>query len=105
MEHTITYSYIHCTLEELSHDINFDEILFNKKLSKVFETSIRIERLAVIVSKENTRYKVHIEVESPDVDVDIVKKESHEPATAVYESIDRLIHIIHEEKDKLRTRK
>lgn len=56
----ITYTYQDCNKEDFSNDVSFSEDNFSEKLSKVFELSLGVERVEVVVEKDNSKMTVKV---------------------------------------------
>jgi hypothetical protein len=100
MEPNIVYTYKDCKREDFRSDVHFNEDLFSKKLTKVFETSIRMDRVEVIITKNDNRTLVRLDLLSPDLSQGTIQKEGFESAKAVFDAIDSAVHLVHDAKEK-----
>lgn len=100
MEPNIVYTYKDCERADFRGDVQFNEDLFSKKLAKVFETSIRVDRVEVVVTKNAARTLIRIDILSPDLPKGTILKEGFESAKTVNEAIDNAVQLVHSAKEK-----
>lgn len=100
MEPNITYTYKDCVRHDFEADVQFREELFSARLEKVFATSVRVQRVDVVITKNDSRTHVRIDLISPDVVPGVVQEEGFEPVKVVNGVIDTAIQLVHAAKDK-----
>jgi hypothetical protein len=98
--HNITYTYKDCKSEDFSSDESFSEVEFSKRLAPAFETSINLQRVSVVFTKnKGHQFVVHIDGIINGKSHDVVL-EGYEASETVRAAIKQFIHVLRDMKEK-----
>ena len=98
--HNITYTYKDCKSEDFTSDESFSEIEFSDRLAPAFETSIQLERIAVVFTKnKGHQFMVHIDGVINGKSHDVVL-EGYEASETVRAAIKQFIQVLRSMKEK-----
>lgn len=65
----ITYTYRHCEKTDFENEVSFNETVFSKKLSELFELDAQIDRIDVVFELDkgqaSNKFKTTVNVVSP----------------------------------------
>ena len=104
----ISYTYRHCSKEDFANEVSFNEEVFSKKLSEVFELDVQIDRIDVIFEldkgQSNNNFKTTINIVSPKLG-NTYEEKGEDEAKVARSAIDKAVSDIHKKNNALHEHK